>query len=175
MGIFTFYTLKLCCLTNLVAELEKRRMMKSISVIPLTLHSKLNSALRSSRSGERRYIQGNTISLSFSTWPPVHTKGHKRNLGMIGTRYTTMSSAESAALVSLKMHILERKNHDLYKNSYFEVELSNFHKIHILKISFLTKFTFLKSYFRQNSDSQSHIFHKIHIFRISYLTKFTFL
>ena len=28
---------------------------------------------------------------------------------MIGTRYTTMSSAESAALVSLKMHILERK------------------------------------------------------------------
>ena len=55
-----------------------------------------------------------------------------------------------------------------------------------MKISFLTKFTFQKSQFSQNSHSQNLIFDKIHIFfkknhnflkihvlKISFLTKFT--
>ena len=40
-------------------------------------------------------------------------------------------------------------------------------KIHILKISVLTKFTFLKSHLSQNSQFQSLIFDKIHIFQAS--------
>ena len=47
-------------------------------------------------------------------------------------------------------------------------------KIHILRISFLTKFTILKSHFSQNSHFQNLIFHKIHNFKISFFTKFTF-
>ena len=59
-------------------------------------------------------------------------------------------------------------------------------KIHILKISFFTKFTFSKSHFfhkihilkisifSQNSHFRSLIFHKVHIFKVSLSTKFTF-
>ena len=68
-------------------------------------------------------------------------------------------------------------------------------KIHIFKISFMTKFTFSKSHFSQhsqfqsliftkftfsnshfsqNSQFQNLIFHKIHIFETSFFTKFTF-
>ena len=47
-------------------------------------------------------------------------------------------------------------------------------KIHILKLSFLTKFTILKSHFSQNSQYQNLIFHKIHIFKMWFFTKFTF-
>ena len=39
----------------------------------------------------------------------------------------------------------------------------------------MTKFTFSKSHFPQNSHFQSLIFHKIHISQISFFTKFTFL
>ena len=48
-------------------------------------------------------------------------------------------------------------------------------KIHILKTSFLTKFTFLKSHSWQISHFENLIFHKIHISEISIFTKFTFL
>ena len=48
-------------------------------------------------------------------------------------------------------------------------------KVHILKISLVTKFTFSKSYFPQNSYFQNLIFHKVHIFKISLFTKFTIL
>ena len=41
-----------------------------------------------------------------------------------------------------------------------------FHKIHILKISFFSKFTLSKSHFSQNSHFQNLIFHKILIFKI---------
>ena len=52
---------------------------------------------------------------------------------------------------------------------------SSFHpKIHILKISLFTKFTFSKSHLSQNSHSQSLIFHKIHILKVSFFTKLTF-
>ena len=37
-------------------------------------------------------------------------------------------------------------------------------KFHIFKISFFTKFAFLKSHFSPNSHFQNFIFHKIHIF-----------
>ena len=47
-------------------------------------------------------------------------------------------------------------------------------KIHILKTSFFTKFTFSKSHYSQNSQFQSLICHKIHIFKVSFFTKFTF-
>ena len=47
-------------------------------------------------------------------------------------------------------------------------------KCHILKIPFLTKFTFSKFHFSQNSHFQNSIFHKIHIVKISIFTKFTF-
>ena len=46
-------------------------------------------------------------------------------------------------------------------------------KIHILKISFLTKFTFFKCDFSQKSHFQSVIFYKIHIFKVQNSTKFT--
>ena len=65
------------------------------------------------------------------------------------------------------------KNLDLSKKLYFEQ--TNFHKIYIFKVSFLTNFTFSKSHFWQNSHFQILIFDRIHIFRISFLTKFTFL
>ena len=47
-------------------------------------------------------------------------------------------------------------------------------KIHILKILFLTKFTFWKSQFWQNSHFEKFNFHKIHIFKEWFFTKFTF-
>ena len=47
-------------------------------------------------------------------------------------------------------------------------------KIHIFKISFLTKFTISRYHFSQNSQFQNHIFHKIYIFKVSFFTKFTF-
>ena len=47
-------------------------------------------------------------------------------------------------------------------------------KIHILKISFFTKFTISKSHFSQNSHFQSVIFDRIHISKILFFTKFTF-
>ena len=62
---------------------------------------------------------------------------------------------------------------NLFKNSQFENH--TFHKIHNLKISFFTKFTFSKSHFSQNSQFQFLIFHKIHIFKLSFFTKCTFL
>ena len=43
-------------------------------------------------------------------------------------------------------------------------------KIHILKMSFFTKFTFSNSHFYQNSHFQILIFDKIHIFKISFFT-----
>ena len=49
-----------------------------------------------------------------------------------------------------------------------------FHKIHIFKVAFLTKFTFSKSHFSQNSHCQSLILNKIHNFKDSFFTKFTF-
>ena len=49
------------------------------------------------------------------------------------------------------------------KNSHFEH--LDFHKIHIFKISFFTKFTFRTSHFSQNSHSENIIFHKIHILK----------
>ena len=48
-------------------------------------------------------------------------------------------------------------------------------KVHILKISLFTKFTFSTCQFSQNSQFQNLIFDKIHIFKISFLTKFTIL
>ena len=47
---------------------------------------------------------------------------------------------------------------------------SSYPKVHILKTSFLTKFTFPKPHCWQNSHFESIIFHKIHIFRPSFLT-----
>ena len=64
-----------------------------------------------------------------------------------------------------KIHIVSKNSH---------IENPNFHKIHILKISFFTKFTISKSHFLQNSHFQNLIFHKIHISKISFFTKFTF-
>ena len=55
-----------------------------------------------------------------------------------------------------------------------EQKSSIYPKIHIFKVSFLTKFTFSKSHFSKNSHFQSVIFDKIHIFKISFFTKFTF-
>ena len=40
-------------------------------------------------------------------------------------------------------------------------------KIHIFKISILTKFTFLKAHFSQNSHLWNPFYHKIHIFEAS--------
>ena len=57
------------------------------------------------------------------------------------------------------------------QNSHFENII--FHEIHISKISFFMKFTFLKSHFSQNSHFENLILHKIHIFKISFFTKFT--
>ena len=51
----------------------------------------------------------------------------------------------------------------------------SFHKIHIFKDSFVTKFTISKSCFSQNSQFQSLIFHKIHNFKVTFFTKITFL
>ena len=47
-------------------------------------------------------------------------------------------------------------------------------KIHIVKFSLFTKFTFSKSHYSQNSHFQNIIFHKIHSFKISFFIKFTF-
>ena len=71
-----------------------------------------------------------------------------------------------------------------WQNSHFEIHI--FHKIHILKFSFLhkihfseisffTKFTIVKSQFSQNSHFEIHIFDKIHIFKVAFFSKFTFL
>ena len=48
-------------------------------------------------------------------------------------------------------------------------------KIHILKVSYSTKFTISNFHFSQNLHFQNLIFQKIHIFKVSLLTKFTFL
>ena len=66
----------------------------------------------------------------------------------------------------------EAKILNLSKNSHFKI--SFFDKIHLLKISFLTKFTFWKSHFWQNSHFANLIFNNIHNLDISFLTKFTF-
>ena len=50
-----------------------------------------------------------------------------------------------------------------FTNSHFESLI--FHKIHIFKFSFFTKFTFSKCHFSRNSHFQIHIFDKIHILR----------
>ena len=42
-----------------------------------------------------------------------------------------------------------------------------FDRIHIFKVSFSTKSTFLESDFSQNSHFQNLIFHRIHIFQTS--------
>ena len=64
--------------------------------------------------------------------------------------------------INPKIHIL--KTSFLTK---FTFQSLIFHKIRNFKISFFTKFTFSKTHFGQNSQFQSLIFHKIHIFQTS--------
>ena len=103
---------------------------------------------------ERRnlyYFNGLTIHLtffaaSFESW-------HYFSLSLTQTK-TVFLSPYAFGNYSLVMNYSHfgshwSKNPDLSENSYFEY--SNFHKIHILKFSFLTKFTFSKSDFSQNS------------------------
>ena len=62
-------------------------------------------------------------------------------------------------------------NSHFLQNSQFENLI--FHKIHVLKIGTLTKFTISKPRFSQNSHFQSLIFHKIHNFEVLLVTNFT--
>ena len=59
-----------------------------------------------------------------------------------------------------KIHIIKIP---ISKNSHYQNLI--FHKIHIFKMSFFTKFTFSKCHFSQNSQFQNLNFHKIHIFK----------
>ena len=85
-------------------------------------------------------------------------------------RYRYLSARYKA-----KIHILHQKSH--FENFSQNLHFWNliFHKIHIFKVWFFTKFTFSKSDFSQNSHFQNFNFHKIHIFKIAIFTKFTFL
>ena len=81
----------------------------------------------------------------------------------------------TTSVATTELEVLQHtgaKTRNLSKNSHFQRLI--YHKIHILKISFLTKFTISKSHFSQNSHFQSLILDKIHIFKASFFTKFTF-
>ena len=84
-----------------------------------------------------------------------------------------------------KIHVLscfEPQNSYFWQNSHYQSRI--FDRIHNFKIAFLTKFTFWKSNFSQNShfpkshfwqksQFQNRIFDKIHSLKIAFFTKIT--
>ena len=70
----------------------------------------------------------------------------------------------AAALYLIRKSAIHKLPHYIEKKSHLANLISD--KIHISKISYLTKFTFLKSHFCQNSHFENLIFDKIHIFQV---------